>query len=301
MKQRVKLNTNLWDVRITPQIFFAKMPYMFKHFEFIQSSNPDFVIYSQNAKVKNIPKGCKRIFYTGENKRPNMKQCDWAFTYDYDEELKHPRHHRLPNYTRLGAGTDLIKPPTHNPAHILKRKTKFCAFINWHHVPFRDKFFVALSKYKHVDAPGRVHNNMPTIGNYPIKDLRKEYEKVFYRANDLKLKFLRPYKFVIAFENNPNCPGYTTEKLYHAMVVNSVPLYWGNPLVHRDFNTKSFVNYHDYNSVDAMIDRIIELDKNADLYMQCVAEPWYPNNKITKYVNPRIIVNKFRQIFRSVK
>jgi hypothetical protein len=300
MKHRVLLNTNLWDKRITPQVFFAKMPYMLRHFEFIASSTPRFVIYSQNAKIKRIPTNCVRIFYTGENKRPNMRVCDWALTYDYDEELKHPRHHRLPNYTRLGAGKDLIKPPSYNPESILKTKTKFCAFVYWHNVPFRNKFFQRLSKYKRIDSPGRAHNNMPTIEKVPVKDLRKTYEKVFYRANDLKLKFLQPYKFVIAFENNPMCPGYTTEKLYHAMLANSIPLYWGNPLVHRDFNTKSFVNYHDYNSIDAMIDQIIELDQNDDLYMKWLSEPWYPNNKLTKYVNPKIIINKFKQIFRSI-
>ena len=301
MKQKVLLNTNLWDVRITPQVFFAKMPYMFKHFEFVQSSNPDFVIYSQNAKVKNLPKKCVRIFYTGENKHPDMSSCDWAFTYDYDEEFKHPRHYRIPNYTRLGAGTDLIKPATYDPSAVLRAKTKFCAFVYWHNVPFRNKFFQRLSRYRHVDSPGRAHNNMPTIEKVAVNQLRKTYEKVFYRSNDLKLQFLRPYKFVIAFENNPRCPGYTTEKLYHAMLANSIPLYWGNPLVHRDFNTRSFVNYHDHKSVDAMIDQIVNLDQDDDLYMKCLSEPWYPDNKITPYVDARAIVRKFKQIFRSPK
>ena len=60
-----------------------------------------------------------------------------------------------------------------------------------------------------------------------------------------KIDFIMDHKFTIAFENS-SYPGYTTEKIFEPMLVNSIPLYWGNPLVDRDFNTKSFLNFHDY-------------------------------------------------------
>ena len=41
--------------------------------------------------------------------------------------------------------------------------------------------------------------------------------------------------FTIAFKND-SYPGYTTEKIYEPMYVNSLPIYSGNPLVYRDFN-----------------------------------------------------------------
>src|SRR5262249_55166951 len=53
------------------------------------------------------------------------------------------------------------------------------------------------------------------------------------------------YKFVIAFENS-SLSGYNTEKLTHAIEADCVPIYWGDPEIGRSFNTRRFVNGHDY-------------------------------------------------------
>ena len=71
-------------------------------------------------------------------------------------------------------------------------------------------FFVKLSKYKQVDSGGRTLNN---IGG-PVED---------------KMEFIKDYRFVISFEN-AEYPGYTTEKIIQPMFVDSIPIYWGNPL-----------------------------------------------------------------------
>jgi len=77
------------------------------------------------------------------------------------------------------------------------------------------------------------------------------------------VKFYSDYKFVFALENTSKC-GYTTEKITTPMAANSIPIYWGNPDVHRDFNTASFVNVHGYASFDEAIDRIVQLDKENE-------------------------------------
>jgi alpha(1,3/1,4) fucosyltransferase len=55
------------------------------------TNRPDFLIYStwgnQHKKYK-----CTKIFYTGENVRPNFWKCDYAFTFDY---LNDKRNYRL--------------------------------------------------------------------------------------------------------------------------------------------------------------------------------------------------------------
>jgi len=97
------------------------------------------------------------------------------------------------------------------------------------------------------------------------------------------LKFQSEYKFSIAFENNayrPQHPGYTTEKIMQPMTVNSIPLYWGNPLIHKEFNVKSFVNYYDFNNFNDMIDYIIELDTNDNKYLEILNQPWFPEYNI---------------------
>jgi hypothetical protein len=236
-----------------------------------------------------------RIFYTGENVRPDFSTCDWAFSFDYDEELKNPRHLRLPNYARLGAGADLIKDTSPGRAEaILAGKTRFCNFVFHNDVEVRNGFFDRLSGYKRVDAPGRCRSNMPPIG--PFTNPTESRYAAGYPGQ--KIAFMAPYKFTIAFENAAY-PGYTTEKIYHAMLAGTLPIYWGNPLVHRDFNPRSFLNASDYPSTEALIDRIVEVDQNDALYLEYLREPWYPNNRITPYVDPARILGRFREIFQS--
>ena len=54
--------------------------------------NPDLIFYScfgqEHLKYK-----CKRIFFTGENIRPNFMGCDFAFSFDI---VSRKNHYRLP-------------------------------------------------------------------------------------------------------------------------------------------------------------------------------------------------------------
>lgn len=89
-----------------------------------------------------------------------------------------------------------------------------------------------------------------------------------------KMDFISNYKFTIAFENNI-FRGYTTEKLYQPFQVNSIPIYSGNPDVLEDYNPKAFINVADYKNFDEVIEKVIELDNNDELYMQMLREPVY--------------------------
>ena len=70
------------------------------------------------------------------------------------------------------------------------------------------------------------------------------------------------------------------------MTINSIPIYWGNPKIDLEFNTKSFINFYDFKSESDMIEYIIELDKNDDRYLEMLNQPWFTdyniptNNKI---------------------
>jgi hypothetical protein len=268
------------------------MPYLLDRFDFVNDPDPDFVLFS--VFPGDLPEGrAVRIFYTAENVRPDFGACDWAFSFDYDEELRHPRHLRLPNYVRLGAGRDLLKDPGRADA-ILHSKTRFCNFVYYADTPVRARFFELLSQYKPVDAPGRCGNNMPPIGGH----LSAEASRFARGYQGQKVDFQRSYKFSIAFENAAH-PGYTTEKIYHAMLAETLPIYWGNPLVHRDFNTRSFLNASDFRTLEELVDAVVQLDQNDDLYLQYMREPWYPDNALTPYVDSAAILGRFEQIFQS--
>jgi hypothetical protein len=201
-------------------------------FDFEESNNPDFIVFGPYGNDI-PPKGnYTRIGYYCENILPDMEICDWAFGVPHESEVNHPRYKRI-----LWHGIEpsqLIKGADYDADGIYTEKKHFCNFLYSHKVPYREKFFKLLSGYKKVEAPGASMNNMAGIDDLFQGDIW-----------DRKRQFLSSYKFTIAFENYMN-PGYQTEKLYDAMMANSIPIYMGDPFVSDVFNTKSFINANDY-------------------------------------------------------
>ncbi len=275
MKKRIKIYfVDFWPVFNKQDNFF--LDFLKEDYEVVlDKENPDFLFYSVFG-TEHYGYNCVKIFFTGENIRPNFQECDWALTFDYSEN---PRNYRLPLYAFYEDVNKLTlpKPPIDE---LFKEKTKFCNFIYSNpSCKKRNEFFKKLSKYKKVDSAGRLYRNTSE------------------RIGD-KIQFIRQYKFTFAFENE-SYPGYTTEKIFEPMISNSIPIYWGNPLVNRDFNEKSFLNYHQYGSDEELIKKIIELDNNDDLYKQMLAEPYFNDNKVNEFVNRDNIKNRLKQIIES--
>jgi hypothetical protein len=245
------------------------------------NSDPDYLVYSCFG-IEHLKYNCIKIFYTGENVRPNYNECDYSFSFDYPIT---ERNYRLPIYKLsldklysersdifklTGERTDIDK--------ICFKKNKFCNFIYSNaNAKERIVFFHKLNNYKNVDSGGRLLNNTG-----------------FY-VND-KLSFIRNYKFTIAFENTVY-PGYTTEKIIYAFLSDSIPIYWGNPLISNDFNTKAFISCHDYNNFDEVIDRVIEIDNDHALYKKYIQEPVFTGNIENEFINENNILNRFETIF----
>lgn len=249
-----------------------------KNFKIELSDDPDFLIYSAFGP-KHFRFNCIKIFYTGENLRPDFNYCDYAMTFDF---LIHPRHLRLPLYTQL-VGIEpekLLFNKLKDIEQFLVQKKDFCAMVVSHpHSQKRIDFFHKLSKYKKVHSGGKLLNN---IGG-PVKD---------------KMEFISNFKFTFAFENS-SYPGYVTEKIFEPMFVNSVPIYWGSPLVHLDFNTKSFVNHHDFKTDEEVINRIIELDQDKYKMADLLKENWFSNNEINEFCDKERLRIFFDNIFKQ--
>nr|MBC8391454.1 hypothetical protein [Deltaproteobacteria bacterium] len=69
--------------------------------------------------------------------------------------------------------------------------------------------------------------------------------------------------------------------------------------VAKDFNTKSFINCHEYDSFEEVIERIIEVDTHDDLYQEYLREPAFPGNVENKHVNEANILERFEIIFSN--
>jgi alpha(1,3/1,4) fucosyltransferase len=276
MRPRIKVAyCGFWADFNPHENYFTRL--LSPHYELVVSKEPDYLIYSCFGKeFRNYR--CTRIYFTGENTRPNFRQCDYAFTFDHCDRLE---HYRLPLYALYGDVASLVKQNI-DPERLLAKKTGFCNFVfSNRKCKTRIKFFEKLSKYKRVDSGGRLLNN---IGG-PVKD---------------KLEFISRYKFTIAFENS-SFPGYTTEKIFEPMQMGSLPIYWGNPLVHLDFNPRSFLNFFDYSSLDALVERVVEIDRNDELYCSYVRQPWYHGNHVNEYVQPERVLEQFHRIFAADK
>jgi hypothetical protein len=291
MRRRINLNfSGFWPSFNRTDNYFYNI--LKTKYDLNICDNPDFLIYTTPLFMPPIPfiprkyflkkefkkYNCIRIFYTGENFRPDFSECDYAFSFDF---MDNPNNYRLPHYALYADPQQLIKKDL-DVERVLREKTKFCNFVysNWR-ARKRYKFFLKLSKYKRVDSGGRFKNN---IGG-PVQD---------------KLTFIKDYKFTIAFEN-VSYSGYTTEKLMQPMLVHSLAIYWGNELVHKDFNPKSFINANDFADEDELLERIIEIDRNDDLYLEYLRQPYFHNNTVNEYVNPENVLKQFDYIFNNPK
>ena len=214
------------------------------------SDNPDYLFYSTFGR-EFLKYDCVKIFYTGECIVPDFNLCDYAMAFEQmqfgDRYLRVPLYEVFQYKTKYQSILDGCIPEVD--------KTDFCGFVVSNDIGMKERqqMFEMLSHYKKVDSGGRYMNN---IGG-PVKD---------------KLAFDRSHKFSLTFENCSH-KGYTTEKIVEAFAAGAIPIYYGNPEIGNEFNTKSFVNIHDYASLEDAVKRIIEIDHNDELYKQMKGEP----------------------------
>ena len=226
------------------------------HLEIADFKQADYVMFSTfDESHWSVSDDSIKIFYTGENITPDFNACDYAIGFDWMEFGD--RYLRFPLYYTYGKELNLALENRHlfNEEELRAMKQDFCSITvsNANRNPVFKELFEALSKYKRVNSGGRWMNN---VGG-PVAD---------------KMTFDRRHKFSIACENSAS-PGYTTEKLVQAFAAKTIPIYWGDPLVSRVFNTKAFINVNDFASVDEVVNRIKMIDNSDELYLQMMREP----------------------------
>lgn len=238
------------------------------------SDDPDILFFSSYGSDANHCKyKCTKVFFASENVRPPYHSCDFSFSFDYST---HQKNYRLPLYALYG-NVELLTGRQVDADKILAAKTKFCCFlVSNPECEIRNHFFQQLSARKSVDSGGKTLNNV----GYLVSN---------------KVEFIKEYKFVIAFEN-ATYPGYTTEKIFEPLQYHCVPIYWGNPLVEKDFNGKSFINCHRFPCFEKAIDHVLAVDNNDALYKQYLQQPPFENDKVNEYVKKENVVHRLEEI-----
>jgi GR25 family glycosyltransferase involved in LPS biosynthesis len=143
-----------------------------------------------------------------------------------------------------------------------KSKSRFCSFVAQNNEPgFRRKFVTELMKHTKVDCAGSVLNNT----GFTIKGDHRSQELVDFYSQS---------KFVICCENR-TVPGYVTEKIGLGFQAGSIPIYWGASEITTLFNPKTFINLHDYETIESAINYILSITNEQINAM--LDEPLFPN------------------------
>lgn len=216
-----------------------------------------------------------RIMYSGENFLPDLNFCDYGIACDHLS--LGDRYLRLPQFVIYAEYAQLHGPRPSVTLTDLAARDSFCNFTysNNNAMPDRDWFFHLLNARKPVCSTGRHLRNSDALdqlqndtGMTPVQS---------------KVAVLQNSKFCIAFENSLH-PGYTTEKNMQPLAARTVPIYLGNPRVTEDFNPSAFINGHDFDTLDALVDEVMRIDADDDAWLAMVnaaprhdaADPYIP-------------------------
>ena len=258
-----KLKLGFTDYYETMDEFF--MDTLSKTFDIERDDTfPDYLIFADETFGTNNldynPNHVRKIFFTGENRRPWNYQCHHAISFDH---LDGPQFYRLPLYV-LDNWVQSRSKGVPNVTGGSKALTfyddrqEFCSFVASNPAgEYRNKIFHMLNEYKPVLSGGQLFNN---IGGVLPRDVKS------------KIDFFSKCHFSLCFENS-SWPGYLTEKLQHGLIANTVPLYWGSPTAEMDFNPGTYISRHDFSSDNAFIDRVIEIDKDSSTW-EMYANAW---------------------------
>jgi len=243
-----------------------------RHYNVIITNKPDFVICSLFTSDLAFGRGllngyCEypqvRVLIEGENYVPDFNLVDYAISSYPIKFLD--RHFSIPfgveafyfgGYKHfLGLEPGIRKFDEND----LKKKEYFANFIASHDSEnnIRGDFFKLLSKNRRVESPGRLFHNNDTV--------------ISWRDNS-KVDFQSKSKFTLCFESTKH-EGFITEKIIDAFYAGTIPVYYGSSTVKNIINPKAYIDVSDFPTMEAAVERILELDNNDDLYIAMMREP----------------------------
>lgn len=235
----------------------------------------EWVYYRKDlfTKFKDLyEKAGLKIAWMGEAISADLNLFDYWIGFDCDRDDD-------PRFIRLLSPLDMfhrfISSKENEPKDkfaadmVFSQKSGFCNFLysNAHAHHMRDDLFYALNRYKKVDSLGKHLNNVAIPGTG-------------YTGHASECVTLKsPYKFSIAAENA--CyNGYTSEKIITSLLAHTVPIYWGNPSVGMDVNPECFINVSDYENLNAVVNKVKEIDNNPDMWHEIISKPWFTQEQV---------------------
>jgi hypothetical protein len=287
----------------------------------IDADNPDLIFYSnlqsdiggmdtflnkpQRSHI-DYDSSVKKVFCSGEmfesylnvvNEGPEYYALGNSPLIEHEKYLRYPIHNTTAAWG-LYSESLLVDTPydwllkKRNGEEILNSKKHFCGVVQNSTVPYRVELFEKLSNYKFVRASGGWLINVPE----EEMTIRHVNDGLSYRS---KVNFLSSCKFSIQVQSS-NTSYFTHEKMIQAYAANNIPIFFGNDKILEDgFNPKSFINCHDFNSIDDVVEYVKEIDKNDSLFKEMIEEPVFVDNKLPYYFEHDYFNNFIEKVLKD--
>ena len=181
---------------------------------------------------------------------PLMAQFDLKMTYRLDADIPCP----YPNWPEYG--TFLESAPLWEGMS----EGALASYIASNPVEYRDSYAEELMRHVAVDSLGSCLNNRK------IEDFVTGPDVWARGGWGSILQILPRYKFYLAFENS-RATDYVTERVFHALVCGTVPVYLGAPNV-RDFmpDDDALILASEFESPAELADHLKRLDADPEAY-----------------------------------
>lgn len=230
-----------------------------------------FSVFGDRDLISKVDADVK-IFYSAENlKRPNFAQyadhalgersIDFAMGFEVFED---PRYVRFPLWMDYMFPADSTEEQIRAKCEQLRfpevqLNRKFCCMVASNSADgLRDQMFNAISKIGRVDSAGKyLHND---------DSLQTEF-------GDNKIAYMQKYALNICPENT-SAYGYTTEKVFEAISVGCVPIYWGAEFADKAvINEDAVIRWDRNDGGKSALKLIQELYTNPKMLKEFLAQP----------------------------
>jgi len=257
-------------------------PILKKHFYVVtDQKNPDVLFHSIFGHSSQGYK-CKKILYVAENIRypynqsirDNINIAFGSANYTITFDPTKGNNFRLPLWQVF-----IMRNPKYLDRLINRVNhqsfDRFCSFVVSNPSNFmRNSMFQQMSQYKRVHSYGRYLTNDNSLQLLSKEKYWRDAKDEFFLNNK--------HKFSICYENN-SYPYYTTEKLMDSFLNGSMPIYWGDPKVKEDWNTKAFINTIEYGS--NIMSVIRKMDTDYEVFEAKYYQPVFTDSQKDKLLS----------------
>jgi hypothetical protein len=237
----------------------------------IDQRNPDILFHSIFGGMKETPKyNCKKVLILAENYRSQQYKSNYSISFDKHNET----NFKLPLWQIFWLLNPTIEQKLFNRVKHNEFKYFSAFVVSNPSNNLRNNHFDQLHSYKSVMSYGKVRTNSLKLQQLSKGKYWRDAKEQFFIEN--------PHQFMMTYENTAY-PYYCTEKIMDAFLVGSLPIYYGDPFIEDDWNKKAFIN--SYKLGTKWLDKVIELDKNKNLFNDMYSEPIFTESQKNKHLN----------------